>query len=206
MYAIYNENNFVYSKTFKKNSNPKIPTLDILFKRLLTINPENRMTYKEFFDYVFSDDFMKEGVICVNNNRIYRKIFNDILNEKFIDLDNNYIFEGESLFDYNEKKINNLVKEGIFPDIMNFPNVDDDKKYNNIIYYDVNVNYLNSIDQDSYHFEKVVNGAFILCTNINSFKLIREEILSEIRKDKRIIFNLITTGSQCDNIMKLMKI
>ena len=32
----------------------KIPTLDILFKKLLVINPEERMTYKEFYEYVNS--------------------------------------------------------------------------------------------------------------------------------------------------------
>ena len=39
MDVIYNEKNFVFPKTFKKNEKPKIATLDILFKRLLTINP-----------------------------------------------------------------------------------------------------------------------------------------------------------------------
>ena len=39
---------------------------------------------------------------------------------------------------------------------------------------------------------------------MDSFKLIREEILIEIEKDKRLTFNLITTGSQCDNVMKFL--
>ena len=81
MNIIQDEENFLFQKTYKKNEQPKIPTLDILFKKLLTINPKNRMTYKDFFDYVFSDDFMKEGVICVNNNPKYKQIFDNILKE-----------------------------------------------------------------------------------------------------------------------------
>ena len=205
MNAIYDEKNFVFKKTFREYEKPKIPTLDILFKRLLTINPENRMTYDEFFEYVFSDDFMKEGVICVNNNQKYKKVFEEILNEEFIEYGPNYIFEFESYLARNDKKINIIVKDGLFPDIMNFSNtINDNKKFNNIIYYNENINYLISIEQDSVYFEKVTPGAFILCTNMNSFKLIREEILNEIKKDKRITFNLITTGSQCDNVMKFL--
>ena len=79
-----------------------------------------------------------------------------------------------------------------------------DKKFNNIIYYDANVLNLNSINEDSDFFERETPGAFILCTNMNSFKLIREEILLEIEKDRRISFNLITTGNQCDNVMQFL--
>ena len=75
---------------------------------------------------------------------------------------------------------------------------DDEKRFNNIIYYDCNIN------QDIDDFEKVTPGAFIFCNNINSFKLIREEILYKSKKYERIIFNLITTGSQCDNVMKFL--
>ena len=210
MNAIYDEKNFVLQKTFKKNEKPQIPTLDILFRRLLTINPEDRMTYKEFFTYVFSYDFMKEGVTCVNHNPKYKKIFDDILNEKFIDYEEELV---KKIYDdpieeekNNQKKINILVTGGIFPDIMIFSNADAnyDNKFNNIIYYDVNVNHLSSIKQDSDDFERVTPGAFILCTNMDSFKLIRTEILCQIEKDKRISFNIITTGSQCENVIQFL--
>ena len=95
MNVIYKDN-FVLKKTFKKNEEPKYATLDILFKRLLTINPKNRMSHKEFFEYVSSDDFMSEGVICVNNNKKYQKIFNDILKEEFIDYEKEIIEESTS--------------------------------------------------------------------------------------------------------------
>ena len=207
--AIYDEKKFIFQKTFKKNEEPKIPTLDILFKRLLTINPEERMTYDEFFDYVFSDDFMKEGVICVNDNPKYQQIFDNILKEEFIEFIAPIKKEGknpEEEAKENAHKIKVLVKGGNFPDIMNFSNADAnyDNKFNNIIYYDVNVNHLSSINNDSDYFERITPGAFILCTNMESFKLIRAEILCEIKKDKRISFNIITTGSQCENIIQFL--
>ena len=90
---------------------------------------------------------------------------------------------------------------------MNFSNAsaNNDNKFNNIIYYDANVmDHLNDINKDSDYFERVTPGAFILCTNMDSFKLIREEMLTEIKNDDRTIFNLITTGSQCDNVMKFL--
>ena len=114
------------------------------------------MTYNEFFDYVFSEDFMKEGVIYLNNNPKYKKIFEDILNEEFKEYYTYILKEcGENMEycmnpeKYFSKKFNLLIEEEIFPDISNFPYsniVDDNHKINNIIYYDVNVNYLNSID------------------------------------------------------------
>ena len=87
MNFIYDEENFVFPKTFNKNEKPKVATLDILFKRLLTINPEDRMSYEEFFDYVFNDNFMKENVIYINNNPKYKEIYDKILNEEFIEYD-----------------------------------------------------------------------------------------------------------------------
>ena len=33
------------------------------------------MTYDEFFKYVFSDNFMKEGVTYVNDNKLYKQIY-----------------------------------------------------------------------------------------------------------------------------------
>ena len=210
MNIFYEEENFVLKKTFKKNQKqPKYPTLDILFKRILTINPEKRMTYEEFFDYVFSDDFMKEGVICVNNNPKYQEIYDNIYNEEDIEFEEGIIQESDSPAEQeknNKKQLNLIVKGGNFPDIMNFPNasVNNDNKFNNIIYYDENDKYLSSINEDSDYFERVTPGAFILCTNMDSFKLIKEEILAEVKNDERMVFNLITTGSQCDKVMAFL--
>ena len=74
-------------------------------------------------------------------------------------------------------------------------------KFNNIIYYDENLDYINSIRKESDFFEKKTFGVFILCSNLESMKIIREEILKQIKKDRRTIFNLITTGSACEKIM-----
>ena len=35
--------------------------LNILFKKLMTINPKDRMTYDEFFEYVFDNNFMTQN-------------------------------------------------------------------------------------------------------------------------------------------------
>ena len=51
--TIYDHKNFI----FRMSGNP---CLDILFKKLLQINPNDRMTYKEFIDYVLNDNFMKD--------------------------------------------------------------------------------------------------------------------------------------------------
>ena len=58
----------------------------------------------------------------------------------------------------------------------------DNNKFNNIIYYNSNINFYLEILQDSDDFEKVIHGAFILCTHMNSFKLIRKEIWLELKK------------------------
>ena len=81
----------------------------------------------------------------------------------------------------------------------------DNNKYNNIIYYDSNIHFLSNINYDINDFEKVISGAFIVCTNMDSFNLIREELLFEIEKGKRLTFNLITTGCQCDNVMRFLE-
>ena len=39
------------------------------------------MSYNEFVNYVFSQDFMKKDVIYVNNTKIYKKLYMDILKE-----------------------------------------------------------------------------------------------------------------------------
>ena len=195
-------NNFNIKKT-------NIPTLDILFKRLLVINPDYRMTYDEFFYYVFSKDFMKENVKYVNNNQMYKKLYDDILKEPEV------IFQLEEPEGMDIKKIEaKCVKKIIsfaqgenLPDIMNLPEgkISGEEMYNNIIYYDENIDHSKSIIKDANFFERNTPGAFILCTDLESLRLIRNEILNEIEKDERIIFNLITTGAACAKIMEFLK-
>ena len=76
-YSLYG-NNFIY--VFSDNT-----CLNILFKKLMTINPKDRMNHNEFFDYVLDNNFMTEKW----NNKIdkYKNIVNEIeqikLNEKY---------------------------------------------------------------------------------------------------------------------------
>ncbi len=118
--------------------------------------------------------------------------------------------EKENCYCLNENKFMNkimdIVEGGYLTDIMTLPNgyIDSTKKFNNIIYYDENIKFINSINKDSDFFEKKTSGAFILCNDLKSLSIIREEILKQIKKDKRIIFNLITTGSTCEKIMNFI--
>ena len=185
-------NDFIIQKT-------NIPTLDILFKRLLVINPDYRMTYEEFFNYVFSKDFMRENIICVNNNPMYQNLYDDILKEPKV----NFILVDEEGLDEKKikekcvKKILSFAQEENFPDVMNFldEKVEGEVKYNNIIYYDENIGHNNYINKDSYYFERNTPGAFIFCNDLESLRFVRAEILKEIENEERIIFNFITNGA-----------
>ena len=59
-----------------------IPNLDIFFKKVLAIDPNERIGYDELFDYIFSENFMNKDVICINNNEKYLKIYDIIIKEK----------------------------------------------------------------------------------------------------------------------------
>ena len=185
-------NNFIIKKT-------NIPTLDILFKRLLVINPDYRMTYDEFFNYVFSKDFMKENVKYVNNNQMYKKLYDDILKEPEVifQLEEPEGLDIKKIGEKCVKKIISFAQGENLPDIMNLPEgkISGEEMYNNIIYYDENIDHSKSIIKDSDYFERNTPGAFILCTDLESLSLIRFEILKKKEKDERITFNLITTGA-----------
>ena len=112
-----------------------------------------------------------------------------------------YSFNLATSFDNILNDINKSKEEKVNQNKIN--NDIDNNKFNNIIYYDSNINFLNNINQDIDDFEKVTHGAFILCKNMNSFNIIRKEILLQTQK-KRLTFNLITTGNECDNIMKFL--
>ena len=61
-----------------------------------------------------------------------------------------------------------------------------------------------SVNKDSDIFEKNTSGAFISCNNLESMKIIREEILKKLKNDKRLIFNLITSGQCCEKIINFI--
>ena len=103
-------------------------------------------------------------------------------------------------------KVMSIIEGGLLPDIMEFPNglINYTNKFNNIIYYNENIEYIKSIKKDCELFENNTLGTFILCNYLESMLIIKEEILRQIKKDKRTTFNLITTGSSCDKIMDLL--
>ena len=53
-------------------------------------------------------------------------------------------------------------------------------------------------------FEQKTPGAFLLCTKLDSLNLVSKEIVRQTKKDKRIVFNIITTGSKCDKVMSFL--
>jgi len=206
--TIYDPENFIY----RMSGNP---CLDILFKRLLQIYPNDRMTYKEFFDYVLNDKFMEDDQYYI---RKYNDLYNEIkyLISKQPKEDPNTLIHQEALPQNNsdehkeENKFNEIKSiasgDHLF-DINNYCTyiISSKEKHNNIIYYDENISNINSIYEDTDKFERHTPGAFILCTNEDSLKKIREEILLEIERGKTIKFNLITTGTNFKFVMEFLK-
>ena len=196
---IYGNEEFLYNRS-------NIPTLDILFHRLLVINQKDRMTFDEFFNFVFKEGFMEEGVIFPEYKSLYESILKEIIVEYKIDITQ----EAEPTEAQKEKmnvdKILSLVEGEHLPDIMNFSNgsANGNNRFNNIIYYDENIDHLKSINLDSDVFERVTPGAFILCTSLESLDLVKKEIVKQIIRNKKMSFNLITTGSKCETIIEFL--
>lgn len=200
-----NKDNFKYRKT-------EIPCLDILFRRLLVIDPEERMTFQEFFDFVLNDNFMKKNENGEYQSEYYINRYKDLydLIQKQEQIDYNDNIQKES-YDQNKidkkniEKILTYVEGGYFPDFLSFVDekISENSKFNNIIYYDETTDQ-SEFKQNCYYLENVTHGAFIQCTNLDSLKLVKEEIVKQNKKDKRITFNLITTGSTCEKIMKFL--
>ena len=189
---INDEKNFILRKT-------NIPTLDILFKLLLQINPEKRMSHSEFYDYVKNENFLQKDIIAINNNEKYIKIYEEILKEEQVEYKEEIKKvkkdENETDKEYIEKILDYI---DIIPDdIMDFPNYNDEKeeKYNNIIYYETNIaKHQIQIYKDCYLFENAIKGAFILCTHKDSLVIIKDEILKYRKTNEKVFFNIITNG------------
>ena len=198
---IYDEKKFIYRKS-------KISTLNILFKRLLQIDPKNRMSSSEFYDYVTNKDFLSKDVIAINNDPKYLALYHEISKEKQIDYGSGSKPEKlneDDIEKENIEKILGFVEEGNLPDIMSFSNgnFDEEEKFNNIIYYDSNADkYKGNIHSDSDLFERKTPGAFILCTNLKSLSVIRDEILKYRKSEKKVIFNLISNGRGYKDYLK----
>ena len=87
--------------------------------------------------------------------------------------------------------------------IMSFANgnINEEEKFNNIIYFDSNADkQKGNINSDSDLFERETPGAFILCTDLKSLSVIRDEILKYRKSEKKVIFNLISNGKDIEII------
>jgi len=140
----------------------------------------------------------------------YKALYEEILKKNepvFPDMEDKESDDPIEQNEKNKKNIVTLVKGGHFPDIMNIPNGsinEGEEVFNNIIYYDENKEFKKEVHKDSDYFERVTPGAFILCNDIESLNLIKYEIVTQIKREKKTIFNLITTGSACDKIMEYL--
>jgi len=178
-----------------------------IYHREISPNPEinnNLDKLKKIIDY-----YKKEAQSLVNiiNKTIYLidiyyKLGNDIINSyqkknrnyqilmnlNNIDIANNNIIKDllEIIKENDiEKKFKYIKTIHDKMEISKFSNI------SNIIYYTENINNLKNIYDDSDYFENNILGAFILCTNLESLKLVREDIIISNKKDKNIVFNLI---------------
>ena len=186
---------------FRKSN---IPTLDVLFRRLLCINPDERMSLEELIEFVENDNFLEKDQIYENKKYTkysYNKIYESIKEEISLEYIEEY---GEETL--QDKKLITSVTD--FLDTINYSSnslldgelFKENTKFNNIIYYDEinDENYKKNVYDDCDKLEESTPGAFIFCSESDQFKQVLKEIVEKIEKDykdKNCIFNLIVSGS-----------
>ena len=168
--------------------------MDDLLERLIEFDPNKRISFEEYFDHKF---FKEDKIFLQNCENMYMKLKNEQTNNNM---------NSEDIEKMN--KVKDIATS--FIDIMEIPNCyininnlkNKKQKVSNIIYYDENIEkHLEDIHNDSDVFENATNGAFLLCTNLNSLNFTLMDIKEKNEKDHRIIFNLIVTGSQFEKVM-----
>ena len=186
------------------------PSFDILLRKLLTVKEEQRISFEEFFQIVFDENFLKDEEKFLKSKPQYKSLYEEILKAEEPIFPDTGILESDNPLEQNEinkKQIVTLVKGGHFPDIMNIPNGstnEGEEVFNNIIYYDENKDFRENVYKDSDFFERITPGAFILCSDMESLELIKDEVVKQYKREKKTIFNLITTGKTCDKIMEYL--
>ena len=186
------------------------PSFDILLRKLLTVKEEQRISFEEFFQIVFDENFLKDEEKFLKSKPQYKSLYEEILKAEEPIFPDTGILESDNPLEQNEinkKQIVTLVKGGHFPDIMNIPNGstnEGEEVFNNIIYYDENKDFREDVHKDSDFFERITPGAFILCSDMESLELIKDEVVKQYKREKKTIFNLITTGRTCDKIMEYL--
>ena len=184
----------------------KFPSFDILLHRLLQRDPKKRMSFNEFFDFVFDKNFLINENAFLESKPYYKNLYNSILLEEkpLVNIEN---FDCPFSFVKNkiyQEKIISLIKSGNIFDVNNMDDnyIDNNIKiYNNIIYFIDNDREKNEIIKDFVFFENITPGAFILCPDFKSFELILNEIVLKNKYNKNIIFNIIINNNSCDKII-----
>ena len=191
--------------------------LNILFKKLITINPKERMTYNEFFEYVLDKNFMatnetfkidkyKDIIKEIEDTKSsdkYKKLLKNLKSNEKKEADDKIVIFKEQM-----EKIVNIVTVDNLPDLMDFNKGDLNKgtKFNNLVYYDENIKeHSSDINADSDYFEGNTFGAFLLVNDLDTLNLILYEIEQQCKDDAQLKFNLIVTGSTCEKVMKFLK-
>ncbi len=59
--------------------------------------------------------------------------------------------------------------------------------------------------KEVHFFEKNNIGSFIFCKDINSLNLISKEILNKMKRRPNLIFNIITSGSSCEDLLEILE-
>ena len=206
---------FIYRKAradHTSHSPPNIPTLDVLFKRLLCINPEERMSLEELCDFVEDENFLKEDFIY--DNEKYTKIYEEIKKEEQVEYHLEKEEGGKPLFVDKIPSIKYFLEKIDYTGVIDITDkiFKETKKFNNIIYFNDNNDekYKKDILHDCEKFEEKTPGCFIFCDDFNYLNYIKIEILEEINKNKdktkEYNFNLITTGESWEKtINKLLR-
>ena len=145
-------------------------------------------------------------------DEISRNILKNKFNDNHPDIKNNQLKKDIVLKKKDEpiltqdifNKIISILKSGYFSDINKYIDKTIGNKINNIIYYEERINNFDLINDNSL-LEKNTNGAFIFCTNLESLKIITEEILSVFKKDNRIKFNLIIGENNMEKVIDFLE-
>ena len=103
------ENKKDNKKDKDKDKDIIIPNLDVFFRRLLTIEPEERMSFDEYFNYVFNKDFMNPEIIAINNNPQYRQIYQQIEKEPNVEYNEGISKEGHVEENIKKENANKIV-------------------------------------------------------------------------------------------------
>ena len=102
------------------------------------------MDISEFYDYVNNKNFLNGDFIAINNDEKYIRLNEKIKSQKQIDYNERKKRESrnkEEALQQNIEKIKDFAESGSMPDIINFneKKINKEETFNNIIYYDSNI-------------------------------------------------------------------